>query len=62
MSFKNSTSKIALATLLLSLPFSAQSQTTDNNDEIVITSARILGGSPEDAITGITILTGDDTG
>ena len=59
MSFSNSTSKIALATLLLSLPFSAQSQTTDNNDEIVITSARILGGSPEDAITGITILTGD---
>ena len=36
MSFKNSTSKIALATLLLSLPFSAQSQTTNNNDEIVI--------------------------
>ncbi|MBT4996937.1 MAG: Plug domain-containing protein, partial [Hellea sp.] len=59
MSFSNSTSKIALATLLLSLPFSAQSQTTDNNDEIVITSARILGGSPDDAITGITILTGD---
>ena len=60
MSFSNSTSKIALATLLLSLPFSAQSQTTDNNDEIVITSARILGGSPEDAITGITILSGDE--
>ena len=60
MSFKNSTSKIALATLLLSLPFSAQSQTTNNNDEIVITSARILGGSPEDAITGITILSGDE--
>ena len=47
---------LSLALLSLSNPAYAQS---DETDEIIVTGARLLGGSIDDAITGVSVLSGD---
>ncbi len=44
---------------LLSLASQPYASAQDSEDEIVVTGARLLGGSVDDAITGVSILTGD---
>ncbi|NNE56946.1 MAG: TonB-dependent receptor [Hellea sp.] len=60
MSILNSVSKVALAAILISTSISASAQDEFGEDEIVVTGARILTGSPDDAITGVSILAGEE--
>jgi iron complex outermembrane receptor protein len=53
-----SASRAALALALLSLSNPAYAQ-SDETDEIIVTGARLLGGSIDDAITGVSVLSGD---
>ncbi len=59
MTNKNTAYSAALSAILLMSASPAAAQIQDIDEEIIITGARILEGSVDDAITGISVLSGD---